>query len=129
MLNDLKEIFSKNFIILMKKNKMTQLEISKALNVTQSTISNWVRGKIFPSVESLDKLTVLFNCSIEDLIGKEFFSEKPLLKNSSVAPKYSSLTLEDTAELEEFITDFLTLSQQDQKKIKMFVRMLKKEMF
>lgn len=50
---------------------MKQSELAKELNVGQATVSNWETGYTEPDFESLRKMTELFNCSVDELIGRE----------------------------------------------------------
>ena len=52
-------------------NKMTQLDLSKKLEVSRSTIANWESGISCPSVAQLPELAAALNCSIDDLFEKE----------------------------------------------------------
>ena len=56
---------------LRKQHKMSQEQLASFLNVKQNTISNWENGKSDIDNESLFKLSKIFNCSIEELLGKK----------------------------------------------------------
>lgn len=49
---------------------LTQSDLSKKLNVSQQTIGSWEVGRTEPSTENLQKLSELFNTSIDYLLGK-----------------------------------------------------------
>lgn len=51
-------------------NDMTMLQLSKLLNIGESTISLYESGKRQPSYDILNKMSELFNCSIDYLLGK-----------------------------------------------------------
>lgn len=48
---------------------MTQVRLTIELGVTQETISAYEIGKHYPSVSNLIKMTVLFDCSLDYIIG------------------------------------------------------------
>jgi transcriptional regulator with XRE-family HTH domain len=47
----------------------TQAALAKQLGVSQPTISDWVRGNIFPDVENLRRLSAVTGLSFDALIG------------------------------------------------------------
>ena len=50
---------------LRKKKKMTQIELSELLHVSDKTISKWEQGKSNPSYEFLDEMSKIFDVKIE----------------------------------------------------------------
>lgn len=48
---------------------MTQSEVAKHMNITQSAYSLWELGKRVPDAHQLLKLSKLFNCTPNDLFG------------------------------------------------------------
>lgn len=60
--------------IIFKKRKekgMTQEELAEGLNVARQTVSKWETGETVPDVESLKKLAVLLEFSIDEALGVE----------------------------------------------------------
>ena len=51
-------------------NNWTQDELAKKINTSRSNIANYENDKNMPSVDILEKLSKLFNCSIDYLLGK-----------------------------------------------------------
>ena len=47
---------------------LSQFELSKLLDVTQSTVSMWETGVTFPRRKMLVKLSTVFNCSMYEFI-------------------------------------------------------------
>lgn len=58
---------------LMMTERLSQYALAKSINVSQSTICNWLNGKKEPSVESLWKLAVFFDVSVDYIIGRKNF--------------------------------------------------------
>lgn len=56
---------------LMKNEKLTQMQLAKAIGVGQSSVSDWLNSKSEPSVESLWKLADFFDVSVDYLIGRK----------------------------------------------------------
>jgi transcriptional regulator with XRE-family HTH domain len=65
--------FSKNLKQLMKESEVTQVQLSNDINISQSAISAWLSNKKEPSIASLWLLADYFNCSVDELIGREEF--------------------------------------------------------
>lgn len=61
--------FSENLRFLRKKSGMTQKELGAKLNYVYSAITNYERGCNGPSLEILVKLALIFNVSLEFLLG------------------------------------------------------------
>lgn len=49
---------------------LTQEELAKKIDSSRSNIANYENDKNMPSVEILDKLSEIFNCSTDYLLGK-----------------------------------------------------------
>ena len=58
---------------LMMTERLSQYALAKSINVSQSTICNWLNGKQEPSVESLWKLADFFDVSVDYIIGRKNF--------------------------------------------------------
>lgn len=62
--------FGNNFKKIRQENEMTQEELAKKINTSRSNIANYENDKNMPSIEILNKLSEIFNCSIDYLLGK-----------------------------------------------------------
>ena len=47
---------------------LTQAEVSKALQVSKSTVINWEKGKVTPSLIALTALSNLYGIPIDNII-------------------------------------------------------------
>ncbi|MBY0121481.1 phosphotransferase [Bacillus sp. S/N-304-OC-R1] len=57
-----------------KKTGFTQEQIAEKMNITRQTLSNWEVGKNFPDIESIIKLSHIYQLSLDELLlGKIFF--------------------------------------------------------
>lgn len=55
---------------LRQDNNMTQDELAKKIDTSRSNIANYENGKNMPSVDILEKLSKLFDCTTDYLLGK-----------------------------------------------------------
>ncbi|MDD4510514.1 MAG: helix-turn-helix transcriptional regulator, partial [Oscillospiraceae bacterium] len=62
-----KAIFSKNLKYYMGKNRKTQSDLIKDLNLNRSSISSWVNGTRLPRMDKVDKLAKYFGIKRSDL--------------------------------------------------------------
>lgn len=58
-----------NLFELMKKDNITQQQLSEAIGFSQGNISDWKSGRSSPSVEALVKIAEYFNVSVDYLLG------------------------------------------------------------
>ena len=54
---------------LRKKQKLTQVELAKLLNLNQTTVGKWENEKALPDYQTLINLSKLYNVSIDYLLG------------------------------------------------------------
>lgn len=60
---------------LRKQADMSQTQLAKRLNVSNKTVSKWECGKSFPDIETLAKISKLFNISIDEIVSDEKVSD------------------------------------------------------
>lgn len=53
------------------EKKIKAIDLAKALNVSKQTVSNWENDKRNPDIETLCKLADLYQCSLDELVGRE----------------------------------------------------------
>ncbi len=52
-----------------KKLGMSQKEVADYLHITDKAVSKWERGLACPDADNLQRLSVLFSCSVSEIIG------------------------------------------------------------
>ncbi len=62
--------FGKNLKKIRQEHDMTQEELAKKINTSRSNIANYENDKNMPSIEVLNKLSEILNCSTDYLLGK-----------------------------------------------------------
>ena len=60
-----------NLKIMREKKGLRVKEVSNKLKISRITLWQWENGKRTPSVENLAELAKLYDCSIDDLVGKK----------------------------------------------------------
>ena len=53
------------------EKEMLQTELAQKMNKSAVCIGDWERGRCEPSISDLVKLSKIFNCSIDYLVGNE----------------------------------------------------------
>lgn len=57
-----------------RKTGLTQDQVAEKMNITRQTLSNWEVGKNYPDIESIIKLSRIYELSLDELLlGKIFF--------------------------------------------------------
>lgn len=50
---------------------LSQIQVSKRLKVSNSTVSMWETGRSLPRADLLPKLAALYNCTIDELLERD----------------------------------------------------------
>ena len=66
---NLDEIISKNLKEEIEQSGKTHTEIAKAIGVSNPTVSQYLSGRIQPSLSTLSKLCNFLNCSADDILN------------------------------------------------------------
>lgn len=81
---DFNKVFSKRLNYYLNKYEMTQLELSKKLNVGTTSVSNWCRGTKSPRMDKVDAMCKIFNCKRSDLMEDSDFSDNTLTNSVTI---------------------------------------------
>ena len=65
----LDEIISRNIRQGIEQSGKTKTEIAKAIGVSKPTVSQYVSGRIQPSLSTLSRLCTFLNCSADDILN------------------------------------------------------------
>lgn len=66
--DNIQKIFSNNLKQLLESSDKTQLELSKFLGVSNTTVNNYVKGYNMPRMDKIDRICQFFNISRSQLI-------------------------------------------------------------
>lgn len=69
-------------INLRKQKKMTQEDVSKYLQISQSTYQHYETNRAEPNIETLCKLADLYNVSLDYLVGRNFKNDLGYLSDT-----------------------------------------------
>ena len=85
--------------LLRERAGLTQLELSRLVGVTESTVQNWESGRTGTDhIERIVRFCKALNCQVEDLIEDINDSlEKPVAKPGSLSEIHSLLGTEESA--------------------------------
>lgn len=96
---------------------ITQTQLAKKLNLTQSTIAYYESGKKMPTLENVEAIANFFNISVDYLLGRTNIMSPSILSINEPGPKYS---IENNIEEE-----IEKLSPESQEELKKYMELLK----
>ena len=97
-----RKILSENLEQLMKQNNITQIELSEAIGVSQSTISNWIKEIKYPRIGKIEELAEYFNVPKSRITERQDFIKE---EQDTIAAHFDkkNLTEDEKREVEDFI--------------------------
>ena len=114
--------FSSNLKFLREKFKLSRVDLSKKLNVNQSTISRWENKEMGANVENAYDVSNFFNISIADLVGKDL----RLIDKNITLPKLSKeeekKVFENVLKKNGFLNDNDEMTEEDFNKLIEFIK-------
>ena len=83
---------------------MKQIELCKTIGISQGALSGWETGRYEPDLKSIEKMALLFNVSIDDLLGHK--SPSPQKGKGVKIPVYGNVAagipIEAITDIEDF---------------------------
>lgn len=73
-MKDVKYIVAENLIALRKSKNLTQIELAEQLSYSDNMVSRWERAEVTPTLETLQKISELYNVPLESLIKENIIS-------------------------------------------------------
>lgn len=111
-----KDILSKNLKKYIAKSGKDRMQIAEELELSYSTLTDWVNGKKYPRINNIEKLAIYFNVSKSELI--EDFEE---IKKDNDALSTIIVKLRVNKELLEVVEKLVSL---DKAKLESLSRLL-----
>lgn len=92
------------------ENNLKQRDIAEALQKTVTCICDWERGRTQPSIEDIVALANYFQCSVDELLGREDYGTGNVVVQGATLTEdekqllelYRALPIRDKAELVGF---------------------------
>lgn len=60
-----------SFLSCRKKAGLTQMEVAKALGVSDAAVCQWEKGETMPSGKRLPEIAKLYKCTVDKLLKEE----------------------------------------------------------
>lgn len=92
-----------------QENNLTQEELAKKINTSRSNIANYENDKNMPSIDILEKLSKIFGCSIDYLLGKTAENSISISDKIYMCPVYGQIPAGEPNWAEECIEGRLPL--------------------
>lgn len=64
-------MFFLNFLTYRKRAGLTQMDVAKALGVSDAAVCQWEKGENMPSASRLVALAKLYDCTVDELLREE----------------------------------------------------------
>lgn len=65
-----RENIRNNLSVLLAQNKMTQKKLAERLELSQTAVTNWIKGKNAPDIDTLIEICEIFQVSINEMISE-----------------------------------------------------------
>ena len=82
-----KEIFRANLPYYMKRAGMNQIELAQAVGKSEASVSLWLSGKVFPRIDTIQKIAEVLGCQSEDLLMNETRQNHSVMNLFVTAPQ------------------------------------------
>lgn len=92
-MENIKEIISKNLVALRKFHHMTQAELAEKLNFSDKAVSRWEKGEVVPDVETLNKISEVYDIPFEKLFDKNLTLEEEKVPEKKSKTRNKSITV------------------------------------
>ena len=67
----MKETFGQRLARLRKEKGLTQEDVASQITISPQAVSKWENDNSEPDLDTLNKLADIFNCSVDELLGRE----------------------------------------------------------
>ena len=118
--NTMKKTFTDNLKRLLQERGITQAELAAYMEVSNTTISNWVKGYKVPRMDKVDKL-----CSFFKIKRSELLEQPPASDDlPTVSPTGKKIDARTCRQLEKVLDDDnltyngVVLNEEDKEKVK-----------
>lgn len=88
-MGEVRENVRKNLGYYLSLRKLSQKDLADKLNVSQSAVTNWIKGKNSPDIETVSQICEILNISVVDLFGSDGDSQSIGSKKNTSEPEKS----------------------------------------
>lgn len=108
-MGEIRNNLKKNLSYYLDLMNVSQKTLSEKLNVSQAAVTNWVKGKNSPDIETVSEICDFLNIKMSDLLGENKNINKPHVKDNSLISKYNQLNELGQSKLMERLDELLEL--------------------
>ena len=121
--NTMKKTFTDNLNRLLRVRGITQAELATYMEVSNTTVNNWVKGYKVPRMDKVDKLCSFFKIKRSELLEQSPASDDLPTLTQRDSTAHSKRDLNDLAKFLNktevmFDGDIYNLSEEDQQKLR-----------
>ena len=121
--NTMKKTFTDNLNRLLRERAITQAELATYMEVSNTTVNNWVKGYKVPRMDKVDKLCSFFKIKRSELLEQPPASDDLPTLTQRDSTAHSKRDLNDLAKFLNktevmFDGDTYNLSEEDQQKLR-----------
>lgn len=103
-MGEIRDNVKKNLGYYLTLKGISQKELADKLNVSQSAVTNWIKGKNSPDIEIVAQICNILDISVNELFGKNDNTLNPNTEQIAVLfnqlhPKFQQCALEQMAKL------------------------------
>ncbi|MCU6720700.1 helix-turn-helix domain-containing protein [Porcipelethomonas ammoniilytica] len=108
-MGEIRNNLKKNLSYYLDLMNVSQKTLSEKLNVSQAAVTNWVKGKNSPDIETVSEICDFLNIKMSDLLGENKNINKLDEKDNSLISKYNQLNELGQSKLMERLDELLEL--------------------
>lgn len=108
-MGEIRNNLKKNLSYYLDLMNVSQKALSEKLNVSQAAVTNWVKGKNSPDIETVSEICDFLNIKMSDLLGENKNINKLDEKDNSLISKYNQLNESGQSKLMERLDELLEL--------------------
>lgn len=103
---DIRETIRKNLKRYLERSEYTQAEIARALGISKTSVTNWMKGVNSPNIELLEPLCELLNINIADMFEEQpEVSETITPDEQQLVADYREFNAEGKEKVREYVAD------------------------
>ncbi len=86
----MKETFGQRLARLRKEKGLTQEDVASQITISPQAVSKWENDNSEPDLDTLNKLADIFNCSVDELLGREKSEQAEKENNEEIKEEHAS---------------------------------------